>query len=87
VTRGISIGQIRQTMAQTHIILEFSKNKRELNTMKREDRHGTIPDPLTEVLVRIIRRMNASQHSSLIPSSPKKSRRSDIVKTINSQGL
>ncbi len=87
MTQVISIGQIRQSMTQTPVSLDFSKNKRELNTMKREDRHGTIPDPLTEVLVRIIRRMNASQHSNSIPSSPRKSKRSNIVKTIKAQGL
>jgi hypothetical protein len=53
--------------------------------MKCEDQHGTIPDPLAEVLVRILRRMNSAQYCSSTPSSQKKSRRSPMVKTIHSQ--
>ena len=58
---SVQDGVSRQSMSQTTINLDFSKNEEGLNTIKSEGPDEIIPRPLAELLTRILRRSKSNQ--------------------------
>ena len=83
MTLDISRGQIRQSMAQTRGSLDFSKKKKELNTMESETCDEPIPDPLADVLARILQRTKCSSNRKSMKMSQKKDQHSTVAKRSN----
>jgi hypothetical protein len=71
-------------MAQPRRILDFSKKKKELNTIESDTCDEPIPDPLAGVLVRILQRTKCSSDSNPITVNQMKEQCSSIVKSTNS---
>ena len=70
-------------MTQTRGSLDFSKKKKELNTMESETYDEPIPDPLADVLFRILQRTKCSSDRKSTKISRKKDERSSIAKGTN----
>ena len=70
-------------MAQTRGSLDFSKKKKELNTMESEACGEPIPNPLADVLARILQRTNCSSNRKSMKINQKKGQRSAVAKRAN----
>ena len=62
-------------MTQTRGSLDFSKKKKELNTMEYEACDEPIPDPLADILFRILQRTKCSSNRKSMKISRKKDQR------------
>jgi hypothetical protein len=67
-------------MAQPRVSLDFSKKKKELNTIECEGCDEPIPDPLADVLVRILQRTKPSSNRKSIKVTQNKDQYSSITK-------
>jgi hypothetical protein len=70
-------------MAQTCGSLDFSKKKKKLNTMESEACNEPTPDPLADVLARILQRTKCSSNRKSMKISQKKDHHSTVAKGTN----
>jgi len=69
-------------MSHTTVNLDFSKNEKELNTIKHEAHDEFLPGPLAELLIRILRRSKPNQGNHSVQNHQENLQQSPIVKTI-----
>jgi hypothetical protein len=67
-------------MAQPRVSLDFSKKKKELNTIEGEACDEPIPDPLADVLVRILQRTKPSSNRKSMNATQNKDQHIGIAK-------
>jgi len=67
-------------MSQTTINLDFSKNEKELNTIKQEAHNEIMPSPFAELLVRILKRSKLNQRNHSVQNHQENLQQSHIVK-------
>jgi hypothetical protein len=66
-------------MSQATINLDFSKNEKELNTIKNEGPDEIIPRPLAELLTRILRRSKSNQNTNSMSIDQENSQQSNHI--------